>query len=108
MFPYPVAVEVVIRFAPAPFGDAPPVVLTVQEFPAQSVTVIAALEFGCCALICSTTICASKVEDVSLLFRLSVAIATTNRLVMAPRPVARIAIAIAISTKVNPPWDFRL
>src|SRR3984885_12952299 len=107
MPPYPADVELVTRCAPGPLGDAPPVVATVQTFPAQSVTDIASLEFGCCALICSTTICASKVADVSLLFRLSVAIARTSKLVSAPMPTARIEMATINSMRVMPAWDRR-
>ncbi len=78
---------------------------TVQAFPAQSVTEMEAVELGCCAVICSMTICASRLAEVSLLFLLSEETATESKVVSAPRPIARISMANINSISVDAALD---
>ena len=80
-------------------------VATENTFPAQSVTEIEAFEFGCWAVICSITICASRLAEVSLLFLLFEFTATAIKVVRAPSPVARISMAIISSMSVDPRWN---
>jgi hypothetical protein len=75
-----------------------------HAFPAQSVRLITWIESGCWALICSNTFWASMVDDVALLFLLSVSLAKMNKMLSAPKPTARMTIANMSSTSVMPDW----
>src|SRR5579859_1270740 len=81
-------------------------VATVQALPAQSVRLMVAVESGCCALICSSTICASSVALVSLLFRFVDVAAVINRAKRPPMPTVITSMAIRTSINVIPCWGF--
>src|SRR6516164_7241177 len=97
----PVFTPVVSKVAPAP-GDAAPAVATVRALPAQSVTVMLAAELEGWAVICSMTICAAMVAEVSWLFLLLVAMAVMNIRFIPNRPMAITTRAIIISMRLNP------
>src|SRR6266849_3291725 len=94
------------RAAPWPGNAAPCVEGICQTLPTQSVRFTATVAFVFCAESSSITFWASRVADVSLLFRLSVSMVPTTRVVRAPSPVASTSMAIISSIRVAPRSGF--